>query len=91
MTTMTKDTTMDTTISALGRSIAACGMDIEGDSLDRLARSARELGIEPLLVDVMVDAAEPVPARVRAFARVSSLVWLATDEPGPRRAFSLAC
>lgn len=68
---------MNTTLTAiedLGYAIETHGITADPASLSLLADAARELGVKPVLVDVMVDDFAPPVARVRAFARVSSSV-----------------
>jgi hypothetical protein len=75
-------TTISTTVSTdaiasiddLGYAIAARGIHAEPATLLQLADTARDLGVDDLLVDLMVDDDEPAAARVRAFARVSTRV-----------------
>ncbi len=67
-------------IETLGFAIEACGIDADPVTLLLLAHAARDLGISDLLVNVMVDEDAPKNARVRAFARVSSLVSLALSD-----------
>lgn len=72
---MNTDTTTTThEIESLGLAIEACGIDADPVRLRLLARTARDLGVNDLLVKVMVDEDAPANARVRAFARVSSAV-----------------
>lgn len=61
-------------IDDLGYAIAARGIHAEPATLLQLADTARDLGVDDLLVDLMVDDDEPAAARVRAFARVSTRV-----------------
>ncbi len=77
MITMIDTTTASTAIAGiddLGYAIAARGIHAEPATLLQLADTARDLGVDDLLVDVMVDGDEPPAARVRAFARVSTRV-----------------
>lgn len=59
-------------LSALGEAIERCGITADPVALLLLAHEASDRGVDPILVDVMVDEDEPAVARVRAFARVSS-------------------
>jgi len=84
-------TTTDS-IECLSNAIAARGIDADPASLTQLGRDARDLGVNAILVDVMVDDREPAPARVRAFARVSTRVFLALgDDAASHRDLALAC
>ena len=66
--------TISSTIHSLALSISSEGFD--DDSLDLLvmAHSARDLGINEILVQVMIDDLEPEVARERAFAMVARLM-----------------
>lgn len=90
---MNTDTTTTREIDALGFAIEACGIDADPVTLLLLAHAARDLGVNDLLVNVMVDEEAPANARIRAFARVSSSVSLAISEPdvAPRRELLPAC
>ena len=61
-------------IDDLGYAIAARGIHAEPATLLQLADTARDLGVDDVLVGLMVDDDEPAAARVRAFARVSTRV-----------------
>jgi hypothetical protein len=63
-----------TSLSHLGYAIEADGITADPTSLALLAHAARDLGVNEVLVDVMIDDSAPAVARVRAFARVSSRV-----------------
>jgi hypothetical protein len=76
---MTTHTNHDA-IEALGYAIEARGIDADPVALLLLAHSARDMGVSEFLVSLMVDDDQPAVARVRAFARVSSLVSLALDD-----------
>ena len=80
-------------IESLSNAIATRGINADPASLTQLGRDALDLGVNAVLVDVMVDDREPSPARVRAFARVSSRVALALgdDVVAPREHLALAC
>jgi len=79
-------------IESLSIAIATRGIDADPASLTQLGRDARDLGVNTLLVDVMVDDREPAPARVRAFARVSTRVFLALgDDTTSHQHLALAC
>ena len=55
------------------------------DSLDLLviAHAARDLGVNDILVQLMIDDQQPEVARMRAFARVSSAISSRLDAGGP--------
>ena len=57
-------------IETLGYAIEARGIDADPVALLLLAHSARDLGINEILVSVMVDEDQPAVVRVRAFARL---------------------
>ena len=50
------------------------GLDAHAATLFALAERASQVGVSPVLVDVMLGAGEPSVARLRAFARVGSAV-----------------
>jgi hypothetical protein len=86
-------TTTDS-IEYLGNEIAEHGISANPTSLSLLAHAARDLGVNEVLVDVMVDDREPANARVRAFARVSTTVSLALRDgftPRVERELAPAC
>jgi hypothetical protein len=72
MTTASDTATAD--LATLDSAIAAQGIHADTVSLLLLAHAARDLGVNDVLVSVMVDEAEPEVARVRAYARVSTVV-----------------
>ena len=55
-----------------GEVIARQGIPAADVDLLLLAHDARDLGVEPIVIDVMVDEDAPAVVRIRAFARVSS-------------------
>lgn len=59
-------------IIRLGEVIARHGMGAATVDLLLLAHDARDAGVEPVLVDVMIDEALPAVVRERAFALVGS-------------------
>jgi len=68
-------TSPDPTIAAVSRlteQVASNGIDADRVELLMLAHDARDLGVSPVLIDVMVDEHAPVAARLRAYGRVSS-------------------
>jgi hypothetical protein len=86
-------TTTDT-IEILGNEIAENGIPADPTSLRLLATAARDLGVNEVLVDVMINDYEPENARVRAFARVSTSVSLALRDgfvPSDARELAPAC
>ena len=78
---MNTDITTAREIESLGFAIEACGIHADPVALLLLAHTARDLGVNDLLVNVMVDESAPSNARIRAFARVSSAVSLAVSTP----------
>jgi hypothetical protein len=72
MTTEAVETIMN--MSALDAVLATRGIDADPVQLLLLAHAARDLGVSQVLIDVMVDEAQPEVARIRAYARVSSAV-----------------
>ncbi len=88
------NTTTTDTIEYLGNEIAEHGISADPTSLHLLAHAARDLGVNEVLVDVMVDDREPANARVRAFARVSTSVSFALRDGyvlGAERELAPAC
>jgi hypothetical protein len=86
--------TTTTTLETLGYSIEARGITADPNGLHLLAHTARDLGVNEVLVDVMVDEEQPPVARVRAFARVSSSVATALEDgmsPSIERELAYAC
>ncbi|MBI1352632.1 MAG: hypothetical protein GC156_16145 [Actinomycetales bacterium] len=61
-------------MSVLDAEVATRGIDADPVTLLLLAHAARDLGFDEVLIDVMVDEAEPEVARIRAYSRVSSAV-----------------
>jgi hypothetical protein len=58
-------------ITSLDYVLEADGMNADPVSLLLLAHTARDLGVNELLVSIMVDEREPEVARLRAYARVA--------------------
>ena len=58
-------------ITSLGHLLEADGIAADPVSLLLLAHTARDLGVDELLVSIMVDEREPEVARLRAYARVA--------------------
>lgn len=50
------------------------GLDPHTATLFALAERASQVGVSPVLVDIMLGTGEPSVARMRAFARVGSAV-----------------
>jgi len=61
-------------ISSLDSVLEADGIAADPVSLLLLAHTARDLGVNELLVSIMVDEREPEVARLRAYARVAVAV-----------------
>lgn len=75
MTATLETTEFDATaLDALGYAIEARGIDADPVALLRLAHTARDLGVTDILVGLMVDEDQPAAPRIRAFARVSTIV-----------------
>ena len=66
-------------LDVLARVIENEGGDVTANSLLELAEAARAADVSPVLVDVLVDPAAPVSARVRAYGKVSACVLVRTD------------
>lgn len=58
----------------LAEAVDRDGLEAHAASLFPLAQRALELGVHPVVPDVMLSSAEPYVARVRAFTRLSSVV-----------------
>ena len=58
-------------ITSLDSMLEADGIAADPVSLLLLAHTARDLGVDELLVSIMVDEREPEVARLRAYARVA--------------------
>jgi len=72
--------------AAVGQRIDEHGLDRSTRDLDNLIGVARRLGVAPVAVDVLADATQPDPARLRAFALVvSALVGSRAIPPGRQR------
>ena len=61
-------------ITSLDHLLEADGIAADPVSLLLLAHTARDLGVDELLVSIMVDEREPEVARLRAYARVAVAV-----------------
>jgi hypothetical protein len=82
--------TTTTTLETLGYSIEARGISADPISLGLLARDARDIGVNAVLVDVMVDESQPAVA----LGRVSSTVDSALRQgfaPAKTRELAYAC
>ena len=62
------------TLVALAEVVDRDGLDAHAATLSHLADCATQVGVSPVLVEVMLGAGEPPVARLRAFARVGSAV-----------------
>ena len=71
--TATTTTTM-ATITSLDYGIEAQGIEADSVNLLLLAHTARDFGIDELLVSLMIDETEPEVARIRAYSRVAPQV-----------------
>lgn len=61
-------------LADLGEFVDRDGLDAHAATLFALAERASQVGVSPVLVDVMLGTGEPSVARLRAFARVGSSV-----------------
>lgn len=68
-------------ITALDFLLEAEGIAADPVTLLLVAHTARDLGVDEVLVSVMVDEDEPEVARLRAYARVSVQVASRLREP----------
>lgn len=59
------------TLELLGERIARSGFAGVDADLAAVASMARGVAVSPVLIDVMLGATEPAPARVRAFGRIA--------------------
>lgn len=69
------------TLEALGERIARSGFGGVDADLAAVASMARGVDLSPVLIDVMLGAAEPTPARVRAFGRIACDLAARSPEP----------
>ena len=70
MTTITRES-----LEGLATSVAVAGISSTNpDALEALAETAQAVGVSPVVVDVLVDPAQPTVARERAFSLVSCAV-----------------
>lgn len=58
----------------LAEAVDRDGLDAHTSTLFALAQRALELGVSPVVPDVMLDSHEPSVARLRAFTRLSAVV-----------------
>jgi hypothetical protein len=80
---MTLDThTTTARIKSLDFMLEADGITADPVNLLLLAHTARDLGVNELLVSLMVDEDEPEVARIRAYARVAVQVATTTTNEG---------
>ena len=73
-------------ITSLDYLLEADGIAADPVSLLLLAHTARDLGVNELLVSIMVDEREPEVARLRAYARVAVQVGNLLTEQVPAAA-----
>ena len=70
MTTITRES-----LEGLATRVAVAGISATTpDALEALAQTAEAVGVSPVLVEVLVDPAQPPVARERAFSLVSCAV-----------------
>jgi hypothetical protein len=72
----------------LAHRVAVEGIDAHPAAVIELAHAAHDLGVAQVLIDVLVDPAEPEAARLRAFGRIASALSAVT--PSGRSAPMLA-
>ena len=70
----TAEAVSTTDLDLLARELAAHGLAGRDLAVGAVVRAARTLGLNPVLVDVLGDTAEPEIARLRAFGRLASLL-----------------
>jgi hypothetical protein len=70
-----------TATTRLTAQVVEGGLDTDRIGLLLLAHQAQDLGISPILIDVMVDEHAPQPARLRAYGRVSSRYCALVNRP----------
>jgi hypothetical protein len=73
-------------LDELAHRVATEGIDAHPVAVIELAHAAHDLGVSQVLIDVLVDPAEPEPARLRALGRIASTLSLlaASASPGPQ-------
>ena len=75
-TTLTRES-----LEGLAHRVCVAGIEATSpETLEVLAETAEAVGVSPILVEVLVDPAEPVAARERAFALVACAVSGAVRE-----------
>lgn len=73
-------------LDELAHRVAMEGLDAHTIAVIELAHAAHDLGVSQVLIDVLVDSAEPEPARLRALGRIAStLSVLAASAPSGRQ------
>jgi hypothetical protein len=73
-------------LDRLAHDIAHAGISVlRRDHLDHLAHAARAVGVEPVLIEILVDTGQPDIARARAYGRIITKIlnaaWAATPPP----------
>jgi hypothetical protein len=64
-----------TSLEGLARRVAESGLSAATPAdLNALAETAEVIGLNPILSEVLVDPAEPIVARERAFSRIACAV-----------------
>ncbi len=66
-----EDVIEDTEIDRLAWDVERAGLTGHEDVIERIIDRARPSGVNPVLVGVLADRAEPENARIRAFGRVA--------------------
>jgi hypothetical protein len=62
------------TVTDLAEAVERDGLDAHASTLFALADRAGVVGVRPVVVDVMLDATQPVVARLRAFTITAAAV-----------------
>ena len=62
------------TLDDLALRVATHGVDSERGAVSRVVRHATQLGVDPVLADIVVDPREPWVARQRAFGELLSFL-----------------
>lgn len=60
------------TLDDLALRVATHGVDSERGAVSALVRQARQVGLDPVITDIVTDPREPFVARQRAFGEIVS-------------------
>jgi hypothetical protein len=69
----------------LARAIAVEGIGAHTPELSGVAGAARQAGISPVLVEVLLDEHAPAVARERAFGMIATQLWSGAAAPAAIR------